>query len=458
LIEALTSIPGVGDAVVDPNPESVVADEVDNRYDTAFFEKLISPYEEHVYPVNPIITPDEIRAAVMNRHQNNEDAALAYAFAAVTANLTKTSWTLDGDLITLMTDLMQKSLESHRRADFGFNDPSGMLSELPISVKRIMTCIFLEITMMAFKRFDRSFAILREAISMIHALKIHQYTGAEAFGSYEVSRRQRLYWEAFIHERFMTAVAGYPSIMPPLRTGLPFFDDSIPSHIEAGFNRLIHMFRIMDQPFLSQWTSEHSSEPERPRFTVDWLEGKLTELDEDETRAAKDDEALRASGRAGLTELQHADVFITRVWMRTLVWQLALSQQMLSSSPPETSHEGLSLHFPVQQLSTQLRTLVSQLGSVASVGTHGSGILQKLFEITNTVADVMALPIWTQEDIETRMEDFVYLVRFLFSFERIPKGQRSYLREKLAVLQQTYTVVDFSELAKTSPSSVGETS
>ena len=52
------------------------------------------------------------------------------------------------------------------------------------------------------------------------------------------------------------------------------------------------------------------------------------------------------------------------------------------------------------------------------------------------------------------MEDFVFIVKFLFSFERIPKRQRDYLREKLAVLEGLYTMVDFSEVAMLSPVSV----
>ncbi|KAI9163687.1 putative sucrose utilization protein SUC1 [Paramyrothecium foliicola] len=457
----VASVPAsvVGSTPSYPTLEAGNDDGPEDKYDLTYFESLIPDYEAHVYPVNPLVTSEEIRASFRNLHGSDEDAALAYAFAAVTTNLTKTSWTMEGNLVLQITDLVQRSLRAHRRAELGVCDLSGALGELPVSVKRITTCIFLEITFMAFKRLDRSFAILREAISMIHTLKVHEYSGTQNMEAHEVSRRQRLYWEAFIHERFMTIIAGFPSILPPLRTGLPFADDSIPSTIEAGFNRLIHLFQIMDQPFLSHWTSQHDQQSEAAPTTAHWVQSKLAQLDRDELRAAEDDKAAGATGRGVLTELQLADVFITRVWMRTLVWQLALSNRLLSSAPPQDSHEGLSLHFPVQRLSSELRGLVSRLASVTSVATHGSGILQKLFEITNTVADVMALPMlglptWTQQDVRARMEDFVFLVKFLFSFERIPKEQRDYLREKLVVLEEMYTMVDFSEVAKTSPVSV----
>ncbi|KAK7431282.1 hypothetical protein QQZ08_002053 [Neonectria magnoliae] len=419
-------------------------------YTVDFFLDLLPEFEQVVYPVNPIIPPSEMRLAIHNMHQSHEDAALVYAFAAVTINLTQTSWTLHGDIAAQMTDLMHHTLASHRQADLAGVAHDGRLSELPVTVKRIMTCIFLEISMLAFKRIERSFTILREAISMIQTLKVHQFGPDCTLTKSDMARRQRLYWEAFIHERFLTIIAGQASILPPLGTGSPFADASIPAHVDLGFNRLIHLFLIMDDAFITFWTAQQETGRPVPGMTAQWIESKQAQLDQDEASAVKAEDALRASGQGGLTELQHADLFVTRLWLRTLVWQLALSQGLLRSAPPRNTHEGLSLHFPVQRLSTQLRSLVSRLGSVASIGTHGSGILQKLFEITSTIADVLALPpgpAQSQEDTRARMEDFIFLVKFLFSFERTQKEQRAYLREKLEVLQPLYTVVNFAELA-----------
>lgn len=130
---------------------------------------LLLEFEDAVFPMNPIISPAEIRIAISNMHHSHEDAALVYAFAAVTINLTRTSWAENGDIAAQMTDLMQRCLVSHRRVEYNTITimKDGTLSELPISIKRIMMCIFLEISMMGFKRIERSFVILREAISMI---------------------------------------------------------------------------------------------------------------------------------------------------------------------------------------------------------------------------------------------------------------------------------------------------
>lgn len=486
-------------------------------YPPTFFLNLVPDFENLVYPVNPVITPDEIRAAVTTMDTNFEDAALVYAFAAVTINLTQTSWHLNGDVAAQMTDLMQRSLEAHRRADIALvtsdltittnnssasspPDPSApamvtkpaiIMGDLPVTVKRAMTCIFLEISFMAFKLFDRSFTILREAISLTLTLKIHAHTPDDPhLDRREVARRQRLYWECFIHERFVNVMSGFPCTLVPLRTGLPYADLSIPANVDLGFRRLIRLFMIMDDEFFTHWNADllpvHARQQQQQHphvvtspiataaspasvassntinpheMSAEWIERKQAELDEDEADTVR----AVASSTTGLTELQHADLYITRLWMRTLVWQLALSRGLLRSLPPEQDshqqhhhhshhyrhkhHQGLSLHYPAARLSHQLRTLVSRLENVYSIGTHGSGILQKLFEITTTVADVLALPPDQSQDVKLRMEDFIFLVSFLLQFERMPKRERDYMREKVEVLQHMYTVVDFGDLA-----------
>lgn len=297
--------------------------------------------------------------------------------------------------------------------------------------------------MMAFKRFDRSFSLLREAITMLQTLKADQAIPEGPEGI----KYQRLYWEAFIHERFLTIASSYPSVLPPLGSGLPDHDHALPPHIELGFNRLVSLFKILDRQFLSYWTQDEDELI--PVLTSNWVEKKQAQLDKDEREAMQAESELRASGRGGLTELQHADLFVTRLWVRTIVWQLALSHGLLRSGPLRDHHEGLSLHFPAQRLSTQLRALASRLESLSSIGTQGSGIVQKLFEITSTIADVLALSLGhglTDHEVNSQVEDLFFLVRFLFNFERIRDHQKDYLREKLNILRYKYPAVALHEL------------
>lgn len=420
-------------------------------YTPEFFTRLLPGFEATVFPVNPIITADELRAAVQGMHDSSEDAALVWSFASVTIFLTRASETMRDSDATRIDDLLQRGLESHRQADLDVTTAE----EHPTTIKRVVTCLFLEVAMMAFRRFERSFAILREAVGMLQILKVR---GWQARDAAEAARLQRIYWEAFIHERFLTIACGYPSVLQPLESGLPVPDPSLPPHVELGFNRLICLFQVLDWPFLTYW-QEQLCDTRSADITAQWIEAKQAQLDGDEAGAAEAERQFHAEGKGALSEFQHADLFVTRLWLRTVLWQLALSNGLLCSDPSTTSHEGLSLNFPARRLAAQLQSLKARLGSVASISTQGSGIVQKLFEITSTVADVLAAlavaddddnddddddddddngAVPTHSEMEARVADFVVLVGWLTQFERVREEQRDYLNDKLRRLQERY--------------------
>lgn len=331
---------------------------------------------------------------------------------------------------------MQRGLLAHRSSETLLGGPNDTLGELRATVKRAMTCVFLEMSMISTRLFDRGFVMIREAIALLQTLKIHE-TKTPAH-EHEIARCQRLYWECFLHERYLYVVSGRrPSLLPPLRSGRPQSDPTIPAHVDAGFGRLIDLFCVMDDTFLQYWTEDTETDGETdcsplsplrskpPPMTAALVERKQAELDDEEQSITP----------SVLSELQHVDIFITRLLLRTLVWQLALARGLLRSAPPQTAHEGLSLHFPAERVSSQLRGLVGRLESAASIATHGSGILTKLFEITTTIADVLLLG---ENGDQERLDDLVFLVRFLFRFDKVTPDERQYIRDKVVALQQRY--------------------
>jgi hypothetical protein len=394
---------------------------------------LLGDYESVVFPVNPVISRIEMEDVIRGMSRDTNDTALVYAYAAVTINLSRTSSEdAHGPVAAEIEELMVKSFAARSRADAAGYGPKEAMS---VSVRKIVTCIFLEICVMAFKRYDRAFLLLREAVALIQMLDVHDNKEpGNGTAMAELARRQRLYWEAFIHERFLTIMTSYPSMLPPLRSGLPIADSTIPANVNVGFTRIIKLFLIMDDEFLQHWMAQgEDNEDARPTMTISWIEHKQQQLDDDEHDAAKDE-------NSGLTELQLADLFITRLWLRTLVWQLAMSRCLLSSAPPSSSHEGMSIAFPARRLSTQLRSLVDSVKSQTSITMHGSGILQKLFEVTNTIADVITVVSNPSLDAEgnQRIRDLVFLVERLLSFERVDRVQRNILRTKMEALVEKF--------------------
>lgn len=463
-------------------------------FSPAFFFDLLPAFEQLVYPFNPVICPDDLYHAIHAMDDSIEDRALVFAFAAATLFLAaEPSNAMSSPspspsiapspgrraVRTQVETLVQHSLDAHKRlenlhsadGDEGIGGDDGgvglvVAEEPPVTIKRIVTCIFLEISMMGFRNYTRSFSLLREAITMLQIMQVRRPAIAAGSGD-DAARYQRLYWEAFIHERFLTIAAGYPSILPPLpgtdgrghRVSL-LPDPTVPLHIKLGFGRLVQLFLVMDEQFLKYWGQQGPGQTTLgdgdASVAVAWIEAKQAQLDVDEAEVQQIADAANASDSSGLTELQHADLFVTRLWLRTLVWQLALARGLLRSDPAahyhpghsgghNAVHEGLSLHFPAQRLSVQLRLLVSQLASVASIGQQGSGIVQKLFEITSTIADVLTLPRSIEQREQSKghegqrtrhdVTDFVFLVQFVSQFARIREQQKAYLWDKVDQLR-----------------------
>jgi hypothetical protein len=132
--------------------------------------------------------------------------------------------------------------------------------------------------------------------------------------------------------------------------------------------------------------------------------------------------------------MQRADLIITREWLRTLVWRLAMGQTLLSS---RSSKECLSLLFPVR-LSQTLRQQVSSM-SRRAIECHGSSITQKLFEITDTIADVLIhVPAATIDETAMRIDDFLFLLNFVLLIPQLDHTRRGILCEKLERLRTMF--------------------
>lgn len=113
---------------------------------------------------------------------------------------------------------------------------------------------------------------------------------------------------------------------------------------------------------------------------------------------------------------------------------MAMSKCLLSSV---SSKESLSLSFPVR-LSTQLRALMTRFSHQA-IAIHGSGIQQKLFELTDTIANVIiTVPATTVQETAGRVDDFTFLIGFLFSLPTFDPVQKEILQNKLEQLQSLF--------------------
>ncbi|KAI8935811.1 hypothetical protein NX059_007328 [Plenodomus lindquistii] len=381
-----------------------------SQYNKSFFLDLIPDYMEGVYPVQPVISENELRQYIHVMDTDQDVRSFIYAFGACTLNLTRYGDQRTEEIVQMIEDLMDYSIDSMRRAHRHFQ----------FSVMRAMQSIFIHNCLMSLQGSDAAFFYMRDAISIIQLLRIDNAEDAAQLSAPERSRRQRLYWQAYIHERFLAILDYRRAILPPLYT-LPEDDPTIPLQVHEGFNQIIKLFRMLDTDFLSSWLDSQGG-----TVTSTWVEAKSRELEGDPEADARD--------LAGLSMMQRADLTITREWLRTLVWRLAMGQTLLSS---KSSKECLSLLFPIrlsQTLRQQLRSMSRQ-----DIEVHGSSITQKLFEITDTIADVLIhVPAATLDETALRIDDFLFILDFVLLLPQLDLTRRGILMGKLERLHTMF--------------------
>jgi hypothetical protein len=380
------------------------------QYSKAFFLDLIPDYVEGVYPVHPVIAEHELKQYIEVMDNDPDIRSFIYAFAACTLNLTKYGDRRTDEIVKTIENLMDYSIESMRRAHKHFH----------FSVMRAVQSMFIHNCLMSLQGSDAAFYYIRDAISIIQLLRIDNPEHAATLSPPERSRRQRLYWQAYIHERFLAILDYRRAILPPLYT-MPEDDPTLPLQVHEGFNQIIKLFQLLDTDFLNSWLDSQGGS-----VTSTWVEAKSRELEGDPEADARE--------LSRLTMMQRADLTITREWLRTLVWRLAMGQILLSS---RSSKECLSLLFPVR-LSQTLRQQVSSM-SRQDIEVHGSSITQKLFDITDTIADVLIhVPAATIEETALRIDDFLFILDFVLLFPQLDQTRRGILLEKLERLQTIF--------------------
>jgi Fungal Zn(2)-Cys(6) binuclear cluster domain len=388
--------------------------------DPSFFLDLIPDYLSAVYPVNPIITEPEIRRCISNINSSREDASFVYAFAAITINLSRTDIMQSSpDIMGQISFLLDKSLDHI--------DPMSIRSGP--SLLKVMRNIFIEICLMGLLSPDIGFLYLREAIAMLQMMGVENRETMSKLNPKYRCQLQRAFWECFIHERY-TALSEYkPICLRPLQK--LEHDPTIDIKIEHGWNNIIQTFLLVDEQFVDYWMGDRS------QVTAEWIENKHRELENEQWKMEIQ----------SLSSMQQADLIITRQWLHTLTWQMALSNILLSSDAPS---ESLSLTLPLR-LSTQLRQLLGTFSHEA-IGIHGTGVLNKLFEITTTIADVVIyLPQASKEDVIHRVDDIVFLKRFIFSFPRIRSVHKESLLQKFKKIMSKYPEIKELEELVISP-------
>lgn len=247
---------------------------------------------------------------------------------------------------------------------------------------------------------SRAFRFLRETTTLL--LLYHHPDGAD-----ETTRlvANRLFWVLLISER-SHAIRYRRPITLQITDDTPSLDSRDPSLV--GFWSLAALFRPIDTSFIALLNHETLALAPSP-------EG----LNLVETRV---NSALRPG--LDLRDTQKANLRVTQLWLRIIIWQLRLHLGYLVE---ESYQHSLTFRYPIdvaKDLVLSTRDLPT-----SSFRVHGVGMTEKLFDIASALVDVLArIPLTSSSprgvDMGSLPEDDLSYLRLLI--QKLPGGNTIY--------------------------------
>ncbi|SLM39604.1 hypothetical protein LPUS_10185 [Lasallia pustulata] len=307
-----------------------------------------------MFPVWPVIDIWSLVKDLETAPNDDELYALATSVCAATMaqlRLPVVPVECTGDLISI--EVMGSQIVQ-TRAKFDYRDK--------ISIATVLTSMFLYVLNYNQGKRKAGWVHLQEAIIFAKVLRLDAEEPLEV-QSPEYRRGKLVLWLLFVTESGYANSHNVPMTLQSPRCELPSYHQNR-SGSESGFRALATLFAHFDE-------ASNSS-----RRDSDLTKESLAAL---QAKLQASVSCSSASSKANQT-----DLVVTQQWMRTLVWQKSMSLMMLSSAP---SDQAMSLSFPTQIVGDLLK--FNPVLSPECLKPHGVGMQLKLYDIANTLADVI---------------------------------------------------------------------
>ncbi|KAK6523058.1 hypothetical protein TWF281_002481 [Arthrobotrys megalospora] len=338
------------------------------KYPTSVLEIYLEIYHHRLYPVWPILKWEPLLAELKARPNDPEIYALATSLAsAVMGQLQLPQWThhypdpdtqITKTLIVSTEHFAAEALRARRL--FEWRERPGIYA--------ILTSLFFHVYYENLGKVSASSLSLREAITFVQIMNLDRESGYHGLSLEDAELRRRLFWLLFVTERGHSIVHDLPFVLnKTIKLPSPDIDKE---PLLASFMNLASLFANFDKSVIDAWTSRNTDEaPTLERLLQ--LQSNLKQVHPHKTHT---------------NEVQKADVLVTKHWMRTLVWQVSMQQGFLAGSTGKDD-EAMTLSFPLK-IAEELLSTLSHV-SRGAIESHGPGMQSKLFEITNSLADVI---------------------------------------------------------------------
>ena len=329
-------------------------------------ESCVNAFFANRYLTMPILNRHHIYATLSHLHDSPEQYGLITALCAVVIiqpevlQPVSSSDSLDLVQAPSIEIFIQETLRARQFFNF---------LEVP-SLASAQTSFFLFAALFALDQDSTAWHYLREAIALLQTQHLdEEATYAEILDEKYATSCRQTFWLLFITERAYALQRNHQLTIK--RTiGLPTVNPGPEANILHGFLDLISLFQNFDDKFLSLWNISFADSDVSPHCFIQ-LQNTL-------------EVALPQVFRR--TDVQKADLFVTRQWLKAMVWRLCLSRKLLSS---RTTHECMTFNYPIAI--ARGIAVVSSILPTKAFEVNGVGILEKVFDIGCSLAGVLLL-------------------------------------------------------------------
>ncbi|KAI1103848.1 hypothetical protein F4804DRAFT_215375 [Jackrogersella minutella] len=255
---------------------------------------------------------------------------------------------------------------------------------------------------------SQAFFFLREATTLFVLVK------SDTMDDLSKLLAERLFWVLLVSERSHAIRYRRPITLQVTTNGFGLSLSGDSDRSLAGFRCLAALFRGLDTSFtalLNQETVSHTLAHD----SLDDVEITINT-------------ALNHSCPSDLLPTQKANLRVTQLWLRIVLWQLRLRLGHLSEQSTQSSR---TYHYPLE-VAKDL-TLSTRDLPIHSIQVHGAGITEKLFDISCAVVNVLArVPVKVTK--AAAEDDLKYVRRLIL---QLPGGATVYDALLLKHIQQT---------------------
>ena len=323
-----------------------------------FLDFCISRFFDRLYPTIPILTSDYITRIRTSSYSPEVALQPSYTLLGMCAQ------------VLLQTeepeDLSHLGVVSQRGLKYGhtlLEKAASVWQTLPrnasVTVELCLFTFFLYACEAVLSHHSRAFRYLRETSTL---LLLYQGDGADET---EILVSSRLFWVLLISER-SHAIRYRRPITLHITEDTPSLEILDPSLL--GFLNLAELFRPLNTSFIGLLNQEVTLDPS-PAFVND-VEARVN--------------SALGSG-FGLYDTQKANLRVTQLWLRLVIWKLRLRLGYLVE---ESYQHSITFRYPID-IAKELMLSTRDLPASSFI-VHGVGMIEKLFDIASALVDVLA--------------------------------------------------------------------